>query len=195
MSPPGRPKGEFRRAKPEGTPVSTRPHGARMNATDAWHSARATLAAFWQARDARERRALLFSAWVLGSFLVWSLAIAPPLRALRSAPAQIEALDARLQVMQSMADEAAVLRAVPPLPPAQAAAALQAAGERLGSGARLSLQGDRAVLSLNAVAPDALRGFVAEARAGARARPIEASLTRGEGGYSGQIVLALGAAP
>ncbi len=165
-----------------------------MNAAEAWRSVRAAGAAFWQARDARERRALLLSAAVLGAFLLWSLAIAPPLRTLRSAPAQIEALDTQLQAMQRLADEAAVLRATPPLPPTQAVERLKAASERLGSQARLSLQGDRAVLSLNGVAPQALRSFLAEARAGARARPVEASLTRGADGYSGQLVIALGGA-
>ncbi len=163
-----------------------------MTAADTWRTARAALVAFWRARDARERRMLGLGAWLLGGFLVWSLAIAPAWRTLRSAPAQIEALESRLQAMQRLADEAAVLRATPPLPPAQAAAALKAASERLGGQARLSLQGDRAVLTLSGVAPDALRNFLAEARAGARARPIELSLTRGAGGYSGQVVVALG---
>ena len=149
----------------------------------------------WQAFDQRERRLLALVAVVIGGYLLWAIAIAPAWRTLRAAPAQIAALDAQLQAMQRLAAESQTLRATPALPPAQATAALQAAAARLGESARLSLQGDRAVLTLKDLEPGALRALLAEARAGARARPIEVALTRGAGGYSGQLVLALGGAP
>ena len=76
--------------------------------------------------------------------------------------------------------------------PAQAAAALKSATDRLGDKARLSLQGDRASLTLNGVSPEALRGWLLEARSAARARPVEAQLTRGPQGYSGTLVVSLG---
>jgi general secretion pathway protein M len=97
--------------------------------------------------------------------------------------------------MQRLAAESAELRATPPVNPEQAQAALKAATERLGDKAKISLQGDRAVLTLNGAGTEALRGWLAEARSGARARPLEANLMRSGSGYSGTLVVAVGGAP
>ena len=45
------------------------------------------------------------------------------------------------------------------------------------------------------VAVETMRGWLAEVRSGARARPVEANLTRGAEGYSGTIVVALPGTP
>ena len=120
--------------------------------------------------------------------------MAPP-RTLRSAPAEIEAAEAQLRTMQRLAAETTELRNTPPVNSEQATAALRAATERLGEQAKLSLQGDRAVLTLHGVATSQLRDWLAEARSGARARPVEASLLRGGNGFSGTLVVAIGGAP
>ena len=113
---------------------------------------------------------------------------------LRSAPAQIDALDQQWQTMQRWAGEATELRNTPPVSAAQASAALKAASDRLGDKAKLNVQGDRAVLSVNGVGTDALRDWLKEVRVGARARLVEATLTRATLGFNGTVVLALGAA-
>jgi general secretion pathway protein M len=113
----------------------------------------------------------------------------------RDAPARIDALDAQLQTMQRLAAEAKELRAAPAVSTTQSGAALKAASDRLGEQGRLVLQGERAVLTLNGASTEQLRGWLAEARSGARARPVEATLTRGPNGYSGTIVVAIGGAP
>ena len=60
---------------------------------------------------------------------------------------------------------------------AQAHDALRSATERLGAEkARLSLQGDRATLTLTGVTGEQLSSWLGEARSGARARPVEAQL-------------------
>lgn len=158
-------------------------------------AALAPLQAWWRALPGRERRGLLLAAAVLLAALLWLLALQPALQTLRNAPAALDAADLQLQAMQRLASEAVELRATPPVHPEQAAAALKAATERLGDKARLSLQGERAVLTLNGVGPGALRGWLAEARSGARARPVEASLMNAAAGYSGTLVVALGGAP
>lgn len=161
-------------------------------------SARAALAplrAWWRALPGRERRLLMLAAAVAGLGLLWALALQPALQTVRDAPAALDAAEAQLQEMQQLAAEALELRATPPVHPGQAAAALQAATERLGERARLSLQGERAVLTLNGVSAGALRGWLAEARSGARGRPVEANLVRSAPGYSGTLVLAIGGAP
>lgn len=165
-----------------------------MSATSASITAAvAPLRARWQALAARERLVLTLAGAVLGALLVWMIGVRPALATLRSAPAQLDTLDAQLQHMQRLAAEVRELRTLPPVNTAQAEAALRATTERLGAAARLTLQGDRATVSFNGVAGESLAGWLGEVRSAARARPIEASLTRSPtGSYSGTLVLALG---
>jgi general secretion pathway protein M len=155
----------------------------------------APVRAWWAALPARERRLVLAAAAVVAAFLAWVLAVQPALRTLREAPAQLETLDAQLQTMQRLAGEARELRTASPLSAAQSAVALKAASDRLGDKARLSVQGERAVLTLNGVGSEALRNWLAEVRSGARARPIEAQLSRGPQGFTGTLTLAIGGTP
>jgi general secretion pathway protein M len=161
-------------------------------ATPAWQSALAPLRSAWLGLSQRDRRAALLAATVLGLFIVWSAAVQPAWRTLSRAPAELDAVDAQLQAMQRLAAEATELRAMPAVPLQQATAALQAATVRLGDQGKLSMQGDRAVLTLTGIGTSALRLWLAEARAGARARPVEATLNRGPQGYNGTLVLSLG---
>jgi general secretion pathway protein M len=148
----------------------------------------------WAALAPRERRLVSLAGTVLGAFLVWSLAIAPAWRTLQTAPARLDAQQHQAQQMQLLAGEAVALRAVAPVPLDQAQAALTAATERLGPPNKLSLQGERALLTLKGVNGAALAAWLAEARAGARARVVEATLTMtGPGVYDGSLTLALGA--
>lgn len=149
----------------------------------------------WLGLAPRDRRGLLAIGIVLGLFLLWLLAIQPALRTLREAPTQLDALDTQLQSMQRLASEATQLRATAPISAEQSAQALKAASERLGAAAKLNLQGDRAVLIVNGLSSGALRQWLAEARAGARARPLEAQLSRGPNGYTGTLVVAIGGGP
>jgi general secretion pathway protein M len=156
--------------------------------------ARAQVLAHWQALGERERLAVGTIGALLGLLLAWSVLLAPALRTLKTAPAELERLELQLQQMQAQAQEAQALRAAPAVPPAQAQAALTASVEHLGAAARLNLTGDRAVVTLNGVAPELLQGWLGEVRSAARARPVEAQLTRGPKGYSGTLVLSLGGA-
>lgn len=153
------------------------------------------LRAAWRARDARERRLVLLAAWVLGLYLLWALALQPALRTLREAPPRLDQLQAELQRMQAEAAEARQLRARPPMPRAQALAALQAATARLGERARLSEQGERIVLTLAGASGEELRDWLADARTGARARVTEMRLApqpgSAAGGLAGSVVLGL----
>lgn len=150
----------------------------------------------WAALAPRERLWLLAAAWLLGLTLLVTVGIRPAVRTLAQAPEQLRTLDAQLDQMRRMADEAQALRQRPPVPPAQAEAALRAATDRLGSQARLSLVGDRATVTLTAAPGPALAAWLDEVRSGARARPVEASLQQAEAGtYSGSIVLTLATAP
>lgn len=155
----------------------------------------APLRTWWATLSRRDQRLVTLGAAVLGLFLVWSLAIRPAWTTVRAAPAQLDALELQLQSMQRLAAEARELRAAPSIGADQSAAAVKAASDRLGERAKLTLQGDRAVLSLNGIGSEDLRNWLAEVRSGARARPIEAQLARGPQGFTGTVTLTIGGAP
>lgn len=148
----------------------------------------------WRARSPRDRLLLGVMAAVVGAFVLWTLAIAPAWRTLAAAPAQLDQLDAQLLQMRTLAAEVRELRNAAPIAPAQAGVAMKAAAERHGDKLRLTLQGERALVTLQGASPEQLRALLVEARSAARARPVEAQLTRGPAGFSGTLVFALGSA-
>lgn len=145
----------------------------------------------WQALAPREQRLVALAVTLVALAAAWSLLVAPAWRTVSAAPAEIDRLDRQLQDMQRLAVEARELRRTPPLPPAQAEAALRAATERLGERARLTFAGDRATVTFTGVDGAQLRDWLAEVRVGARARPLEAQLVRRGGGFDGTVALAL----
>lgn len=151
-----------------------------------------TLRERWSALSARERRALGLAGVTLGVALVWAVAVQPAWRTIRGAPAQQAALDAAWQQMQREADESRRLRALAPVAPALAAQTLRTATERLGDTATLSLQGERAILTVDGTPGEAIVQWLSEVRLGARARAVEASLDADGEGYRGRIVVAIG---
>lgn len=156
---------------------------------------RAQLAAWWRGLGARERRGIQLAVVVLGVALLWIVALGPAARVLRDAPAERDRLERQRQEMQALANEAKSLRAVPPVAAEQARSALQAAVGRLKDRAKLSLQGQRGVLTLKGVGSAELAAFLAEARAGARARVVEATLTQASPGlYDGTLTVSIGGA-
>lgn len=154
----------------------------------------APLAARWAALAPRERRGLAIAGLAVGVLVAWWLLVQPALRTLRETPAQLDRLDTQLQQLQRVASEARELKGAAPVTPTQSATALKAAADRLGDKAKLTLQGDRATLTLNGASAEALAAWLGEARSAARARPLEAQLTRGAQGYSGTVVVQVGGA-
>lgn len=152
----------------------------------------APLRAKWQTLAPRERQLLSVMAWAIGVTVMFLVAVKPAWKTLQQTPAQLREVQAVLDVMRKQAEEVKAMRSQPPVPPVQAQAALQSATDRLGDGARLRLQSDRAVLSLDKVEGAALASWLAEVRSSARVRPLEANLSQVEGGaYSGTVTLLL----
>lgn len=149
----------------------------------------------WAALAARERLLVLAASLLVAAAVVWLVGVQPAWRTLRSAPVEQAKLEVQWQTMQRLAVEARTLRATPPLAPALAAQALQGATTRLGASGKLMLQGDRAVLTLTGAQGSDIAQWLAEARRGARARPLETRLTYGDEGYNGTIVVAVGSRP
>lgn len=149
---------------------------------------------WWSGRSLRERQMIAAAVAVVVLFAVWLVAIQPALRTLHDAPLELDRLDQQLQQMQGAAAEAQALRGTAPVSTEQATAALRAATDRLGSGARIAVQGDRATVTLANVDTESLRAWLGEVRSGARARPIEAQLVKSANGYGGTVTLAVGGA-
>ena len=144
--------------------------------------------------DSRERQMVIVIGGLLVFLIVWLLLVRPAWKTLDEAPALRAQADAQLLQMQAIANEAKQLRALPPVPQSVAEQVLKAATDELGGKAKLSVQGERAILSLTGANGEDIRKWLIQARGGARARPIEATLTRAADGYNGTLVVAIGSA-
>lgn len=137
----------------------------------------ARLRAHWRALAPREQALVRGAAALVAAALLWWLALAPALQTLRSAPARHAVLDAQLQHMLALQDEAERLKGTPRTDPDNAARALQAAvTERLGSAARTNVLGDRTTVTLQGAPAAALAPWLAQVRSNARAVPQEVHL-------------------
>ena len=149
----------------------------------------------WQQLAARERALVASAALVLAASLLWWVGLQPAWQTLRSAPAKLDALDAQTLTMRRLAAEVRELKQLPPISMAQAVQALNAASDRLGRVGRLSVQGERAVLTLEGADPAALRSWLQEVRSGARARVVDAQLMLSGPGISGTVTVAIPSTP
>lgn len=164
-----------------------RPSRAAEGAAD---SPARRLHAAWARLAPRERRLVVLATSVVALALLWLLALSPALRTLRQAEVQRAELAAEAQRMQQLQSEAAALKALPKLGHDEAVRALEAAvKQRLGASAQMSMVGDRANVVLKQAPADALAQWLADARANARANPVEARLTRAGDNAPGAPVL------
>lgn len=148
----------------------------------------------WTALAPRERRLVRLAATLSSAALLWWLALAPALHTLAGAAGQADVLDLQLQQVRSLRQRAQALQAQPRLGLDNARHALEATvRQRLGSSAQLSIQGERATLTLKGASPEALADWLTLARVNARSVAVEARLQRSptEPGWNGTLVLAL----
>jgi general secretion pathway protein M len=139
----------------------------------------------------RERIMIGIAVTAVALAILWLVGVQPAWQTLRQAPARLAALDQQTQTMQRLAAEARELRNLPQVTLLQSTQALQAATTRLGPGAQLEFRGDRAILQLDGIGPQALREWLLEVRSGARARVVEAQLIRAPNGFSGTVTMTL----
>jgi len=149
------------------------------------------------ARMAPREQALvrLAGAFVLLA-LLWWLLLAPPLKALRQSAARHAEVDAQWQQMQQLQAEAEQLQDAPKHAGADAPAQLRSLTEtQLGAAARLSITAGQATVTLTEAPAAAVAAWLAQARAGTQATPVQAQLTRTGSTppvrWSGTLVLAL----
>lgn len=152
----------------------------------------APLRSRWNALAARERVLVALAGAVVAVALLHAVAVQPAWRTLRMADAEHARLDAQLQRMQQLQTQAQALQSQARAP-AGGAATLEALVRRhLGAQSRLQMADDRATVTLNAVAPEALARWLQDARVDARALPLQARLTRNAAGqWDGTLVMSL----
>jgi len=163
------------------------------NAAAALRGALAPVQARWAQASAGEQRLARAMGLVLALALVWFVALQPALSTLRSAQTQGPQLRAQLQTMRQLQAQAQALQAQAraQTPESKPSDLMEAALATLGGKARLSLNGDRATVSLEGSDADALAQWLAQVRLNVRARALELHLTQSQGLWRGTIVLQL----
>ena len=160
---------------------------------------RRTLPSAWQQRwnqlAAREQRLLRAAAVLMALALLWTVLLAPPLKALRNSPTRHAQLGAQWQQMQALQAEAERLRSQPRAPQGDAAHSLRTLTvQHLGDAAQVQISAGRATVQLTQVPAAALAGWLAQLRSTSQAVPQQAQLTRSTEApwrWSGALVLAL----
>lgn len=133
----------------------------------------------WQALAPREQRLVLTAATVLAVALFWWVGLAPALATLRHAGLRQHELDAQWQQMQGLQAETRALQAQTRLPRSEVIQALESSvHQRLAGSGQLSIQGDRATLTLKAAPAEALAQWLVQARVNARLLPSEMRINR-----------------
>jgi general secretion pathway protein M len=151
------------------------------------------LLARWKGLAPREKLLVAATVALVAALLLWLIALRPALGVVRSSAQQHRALDAQLQQMRGLQQQATALKAQPKLGHDEALRLLEVSlRQRLGTTARLAVNGDRATITLAGTPADALARWLTQARVDARALPSEARLSRNTGGlWEGTLVLSL----
>jgi general secretion pathway protein M len=148
---------------------------------------------WFEQRAPREQRLFAALAALAVVALVWWLAVAPALQTYRETDAAHAKLDAELAQMQAMAEEAKQLKAKPRISSAQAQVWLEGSIKKLGV-VSMTMQGSRAHISFVGATPEALAGWLAEARSRAQLLPVQANWKRSANGadllWDGSLVMA-----
>ena len=130
----------------------------------------------WAQRQARERRLLSLGATVLLLAALWSWAWAPAWRTWQEAPAKQARLDAQTQDMRQLQAQAQSLQKPNPITRSESVQWLENNLAELGANAKISLQGERATLSVDAAPAQAMARWIGLARERALALPVQAQL-------------------
>ncbi len=143
----------------------------------------------------REKTGLALAAGLVGLALLWWVLISPALHTWQHAPTQRAQLDAQLQHMHSLQAQAMALKAQPKIARDDALRALLTAVKQgLGTGAQVSVSGERVSVTLKGVSGQALAQWLAQSRINAHALPTEAHLSRDssdQATWNGQVVMLL----
>lgn len=149
----------------------------------------------WQQRPARERRLVLTAAALITLAGIWQIVIAPAWSVWRQAPARQAELDARTEHMLGLQAQARQWQASTAVTRRVALQQLEtSAGQLLGPGVQLQVQGDQLRLTLEAAPAEGLAQWLTQARKLSQSRPVQAELQRLDASptaWQGQLTLRL----
>ena len=150
----------------------------------------------WQQLGLRERQLLGAAGLVILAAVVWTASLAPSLKLLKTHETQRSVLDRQLSDMRALQAQAQTLQAQPLINAAESARLLtQFTQQQLGKSATVTVNGDRATVTLQATPAQALAQWLAQARLQARSVPLEARLnsatTPAGTTWSGQLTLSM----
>lgn len=146
----------------------------------------------WSTLARRERVLVWTALTVVATGLLWSVALAPALRTVQTAPQRSDQLAQQLQAMQAMSAAAREWQGRPKVGREDALRVLATSlQQRLAGRAQLTPTGERATVTLTGVGPELLAPWLAQARSAARVVVLQARLARGANGWDGSIVLQL----
>jgi general secretion pathway protein M len=153
----------------------------------------AALRARWLTLATREKVLVAAAAVLVLFVLVWLMAVRPALGVLRISDREHRELDAQLQQMMVLQQQARTLQSQPKLGHDEALRLLETSlRERIGTSAQLAVNGNRATITLTGTPADVLARWLTQARVDARALPSEARLSRNAAGlWEGTIVVSL----
>jgi len=150
------------------------------------------LQTWWGQRARSEKNLLRLALTLVGAALVWSLAVAPALRALRHFETLHAVQEAQLQHMLRLQGAAKDLQAQPRMNEADAAQALQASVQQAFAGkADMAVSAGAVTVTLRGVSASALAQWLQMARTQAHAAPVQARLSRAGDAWSGTVQIAL----
>jgi general secretion pathway protein M len=147
-----------------------------MSTPSTWQQIQTTWHQAWAQRSPREKGLLGVGALVLVLAGLWGLALAPALRTWQEAPAQQARLDTQTQTMQRLQAQAKGLQKSTLISRNESVQWLEKSTSDLGAGAKISVQGERATLTLEAASAEAVARWLTSARERALALPIQAQL-------------------
>ncbi len=139
----------------------------------------AALQPLWMQRTPREKQLLRLAGALIVLVALWQLALTPAWHTWQKAPAQQARLDAQTQTMQQLKAQAQSLQKPNAISRVESAQWLEKNLTELGPGPQVSVQGDRATLTLQAAPPEALARWLSLARERALAIPEQAQLQQG----------------
>lgn len=148
----------------------------------------------WRLMLLRDRMIAGLVASLALAAVVWWLALAPALTTWRQAPDRHAVLDAQIEYMRALAEEAHTLQKLPVARQEDSRRALEAlVGQTLGRTGTLTVRGDRATVVLTGTSAEALAALLVQTRQNARVLPIQAELVRNTArtGWDGNLTLAL----
>lgn len=132
----------------------------------------------WARLAPREQRGVRLAAALIAVAVLWGVLLAPALRVLQKAPAQLRALDAEQDTMLRLQQRARALQGQTAVSAAEALKGLQLSIVPLGSGATLRVLGDQATLTLQQVGAKEFAAWLAQPATALRAQPTEVHVQR-----------------